>query len=129
MELQDIKDYQHLLTDSDKGEIGYDPYLIPPNLDISRTHELANAIGETKDRDSEERCPCCAQFPIKEINPCIEKNATSNNLIAFGSGYPLFLKMMAFTMIIMVLPLAIASVLHLTRNVLQGECLTQNEKA
>lgn len=129
MELQDIKDYQHLLTDSDKGEIGYDPYLIPPNLEVSRIHELANAIGETRNRDAEERCPCCAQFPIKEMNPCIEKDATSNNLIAFGLGYPLFLKMMAFTIIIMVFPLAITSALHLTRNVLQGECLTQKEKA
>ena len=90
MELEEIKDYQHLLTDSDKEFLNYDPYQIPPDLGISELHELGNSIGESKLAAGDEFCPCCAQVPKKQLNPCTDKSVSSDMLASFGSGYPLY---------------------------------------
>lgn len=104
----------------------YDPYEIPPNLVLCELHERCNAIGKIDISSKKNVCPCCAQVESDPIPICNNK-FNSDDLRYFGSGYPLYLKMIKFTMFLIIFPLIFKATLNIIINVNGNSCMTKKE--
>lgn len=100
----DTYQMERLLTDSDISNIDeYNPYAIPPDLELSRLHEKCNSIGQADDK-IQDVCKCCAQIETKPFK-LFSMSFNPDMLARYGSGYPLYLRMIMFTIIVLTFPL------------------------
>lgn len=75
----------------------YDPYAIPPNIEICENHLLATQVG-IENTNRPELCPCCA----KRINKApIGMCDSTDKLSYLGPGYTLFFLFMKCCCIIL----------------------------
>jgi len=89
----DCDKMERLLTHSDISDTeNYNPYAIPPDLEMCKMHEKCSSIGLVNKDETEEKCKCCDQVETKPYPFCSAKTSI-DELRRYGFGYPLYLKM------------------------------------
>jgi hypothetical protein len=115
--------------------MGYDPHLLPPDLDISRKHQKATSFqkriklteGQTDpqlERDNLERCPCCLQYTHKEaISLC----SGPGELTEFGRGLPLYRWISFFSVFLLIFPLLGTGGYYMWKHSKGSDCMQARE--
>ena len=119
-----MEEYRNLCDDSIGGDL-YDSHKIPPDIDMARKHGMANGFG-TAVQGSTERCPCGCYRRIErsEINPFMGGSAhDTDELAIYGSGYPLYVNMVFFTIILLLFPFCISSGFFMWQNYNGDVCI------
>ena len=123
-----IGNMNQLLTCSDISECEeYHPYAIPPDLSLSELHERCSSIGKVNDKEITNVCPCCAQIEAKPIQFFCSSKFMSDDLSQHGSGYLLYLKMLGFTIGLLIFPLLISAVYSMAKYARGNSCQSREE--
>ena len=104
----------------------YDPYHIPADLKLAELHAKSNSIGIKKHLHRENICKCCVQIKTEPFNLCrLKKNDAE--LAKFGLGYPLYMKMLKFTIAFTIFPLTVYAIIHMIINSQGNVCKSAKE--
>ena len=104
----------------------YDPYHIPADMKLADLHERANSIGKKKQVHRHNICKCCILINTEPFNLCsIRKNDAE--LAKYGLGYPLYMKMLKFTIGFTIFPLFFYALTHMIINSQGNVCKSGKE--
>ena len=73
-------------------------------------------------------CLCCAEVRRKEFDYFETGRTLGYGLSAFGTGYSLYVAMVAFIMVLLLIPMGITAAFYAQRNYKDGSCITHAEQ-
>lgn len=111
---ESIEEYTEELFKSFKLNDHHNDHLVPPILEKAKMHSKANSFAPQVKKEkachaADDRCQCCLEHTDREDIPqsCICKVEESAK--EFGSGYPLYLYIVLFSMMIMAGPMMLTA--------------------